>query len=303
MKYETILQEIYIELKSLSITGNLTTSIPELSKVNPDKFGMHISTIDGQDFGIGDSNEKFSIQSVSKALTVALAFSFLDEEIWKRVGVEPSGSSFNSLIQLEYELGIPRNPFINAGAIVIADMLVTHLENPKQDFLDFIRMISGSPTIDFNLKVAQSEKDTRFRNAALTNFLKSFGNIHNDVETVLDFYFHQCSVEMTCKELAHSFFFFANEGKTKAGVQVLTQSQVKRLNALMQTCGFYDESGEFTYRVGLPGKSGIGGGIAALFPKNFVVATWSPRLNKKGNSELGMNALELLTTKTGMSVF
>lgn len=303
MKYETILQEIYIELKSLSITGNLTTSIPELSKVNPDKFGMHISTIDGQDFGIGDSNEKFSIQSVSKALTVALAFSFLDEEIWKRVGVEPSGNSFNSLIQLEYELGIPRNPFINAGAIVIADMLVTHLQNPKQDFLDFIRMISGSPTIDFNLKVAQSEKDTRFRNAALTNFLKSFGNIHNDVETVLDFYFHQCSIEMTCKELAHSFFFFANEGKTKYGKQVLSQSQVKRLNALMQTCGFYDESGEFTYRVGLPGKSGIGGGIAALFPKNFVVATWSPRLNKKGNSELGMNALELLTTKTGMSVF
>ena len=303
MNYNTILQEIYLELKSLSTLGNVATSIPELSKVNPNKFGMHLTTIDGEDFGIGDSNEKFSIQSVSKALTVALAFSFLDEEIWKRVGVEPSGSSFNSLIQLEYEKGIPRNPFINAGAIVIADMLVTHLQNPKQDFLDFVRIISGSSTIDFNLKVAQSEKDTRFRNAALANFLKSFGNIHNDVETVLDFYFHQCSIEMTCKELANSFYFFANEGKTKAGKQVLSQSQVKRLNALMQTCGFYDESGEFTYRVGLPGKSGIGGGIAALFPKIFVVATWSPRLNEKGNSELGMNALELLTTKTGMSVF
>lgn len=303
MNYDSILKEIYLEAKMFPTLGNVSTSIPELSKVNPNKFGMHLTTIDGEDVGIGDSNEKFSIQSVSKALTVALAFSFLDEEIWKRVGVEPSGSAFNSLVQLEYEKGIPRNPFINAGAIVIADILVTHLKKPKQDLLDFIRMISGSPTIDFNLKVAQSEKDTRFRNAALTNFLKSFGNIENDVETVLDFYFHQCSIEMTCKELAHSFFFFANEGITKSGKQVLTKSQVERLNALMQSCGFYDESGEFTYKVGLPGKSGIGGGIAALFPKNFVVATWSPRLNKKGNSELGMNALELLTTKTGMSIF
>jgi glutaminase len=303
MNYKTILQEVYQEAKKLPSSGNVSTSIPELTKVDPDKFGIHLISIEGKDFGIGDSNEKFSIQSVSKALTVALAFSFLDERIWERVGVEPSGSAFNSLVQLEYEKGIPRNPFINAGAIVIADMLVTHLENPKQDFLDFIRMISGSPTIDFNLKVAQSEKDTRFRNAALANFLKSFGNIDNDVETVLDFYFHQCSIEMTCKELAHSFFFLANEGKTISGIQVLTKSQVKRLNALMQTCGFYDESGEYTYKVGLPGKSGIGGGIAALYPKNFVVSTWSPRLNEKGNSDLGMNALELLTTKTEMSIF
>lgn len=303
MNYKVILQEIYNESKKLQTQGKVTSSIPELAKVNPDKFGIHLTTIEEEDFGVGDSNEKFSIQSISKALTVALAFSFLDEKIWERVGVEPSGSAFNSLVQLEYEKGIPRNPFINAGAIVIADMLVTHLEKPKQDFLDFIRMISGSPTIDFNLTVAQSEKDTRFRNAALANFLKSFGNINNDVDEVLDFYFHQCSIEMTCKELAHSFFFLANEGKTKAGIPILTKSQVKRLNALMQTCGFYDESGEFTYKVGLPGKSGIGGGIAALYPKNFVVVTWSPRLNEKGNSELGMNALELLTTKTEMSIF
>ena len=303
MDYKVILQEIYNECEKLPILGKITSSIPELGKVDPDKFGIHLTTIAGEDFGIGDSEEKFSIQSISKALTVALAFSFLDEKIWERVGVEPSGSAFNSLVQLEYEKGIPRNPFINAGAIVIADILVTHLKNPKQDFLDFIRMICGSATIDFNLKVAQSEKDTRFRNAALANFLKSFGNIHNDVDEVLDFYFHQCAIEMTCKELAHSFFFFANEGKTKAGVPILTKSQVKRLNALMQSCGFYDESGEFTYKVGLPGKSGIGGGIAALYPKNFVVATWSPRLNQKGNSELGTNALELLTTKTEMSIF
>jgi glutaminase len=303
MLFQDILNEIHDELPNYPSIGNVTTTIPELAKINPNKFGIHLTTIDEKDFGIGDSQERFSIQSISKALTVALAFSFLDEKIWKRVGVEPSGTAFNSLIQLEYEKGIPRNPFINSGAIVIADMLVSCLENPKKDFLDFIRMISGSNTIDYNYAVAQSEKDNRFRNAALANFLKSFGNIENEVDAVLDFYFHQCAIEMTCQELAHSFFFFANEGKTKDGKQILTRSQVKRLNALMQTCGFYDESGEFTYKVGLPGKSGIGGGIVALYPNVFVVATWSPKLNNKGNSEMGMHALESLTTKTGMSVF
>lgn len=303
MDYFSILNAIYLESKALPVIGTIATTIPELASVNPDKFGIYLTTIDNQDFGMGDFEEKFSIQSVSKALSVAMAFSFLDEKVWQRVGVEPSGNPFNSLVQLEYEKGIPRNPFINAGALVIADILVSELKNPKQDFLAFIRTLSGNETINYNEKVAQSEKDTGFRNAALCNFLKSFGNIKNEVEVVLDFYFHQCSIEMTCKELAHSFFFFANEGKTKSGKQILSKSQVKRLNALMQTCGFYDESGEFTYKVGLPGKSGIGGGIAALYPNHFSVATWSPRLNEKGNSELGMAALELLTTKTGMSIF
>jgi len=232
-----------------------------------------------------------------------MAFSKLGEKVWERVDVEPSGDPFNSLVQLEYEKGIPRNPFINAGAIVIADMIVSLYKNPKEDFLAFLRTISGSDTINYNPKVAQSEEDTGFRNRALANFLKSFGNIENDVDEVLDFYFHQCSVEMTCKELAQAFYFFANAGKTKEGNQILSESQTKRLNAIMQTCGFYDESGEFTYKVGLPGKSGIGGGIVALFPKKFTIATWNPRLNEKGNSELGMHALELFTTKTGMSIF
>lgn len=303
MNYQQILEEIYLQSKSLPIIGNIATTIPELANVNPDKFGICLTTIDGKVFSVGDSNEKFSIQSVSKALSVTLAFSHLGEKIWERVGVEPSGNPFNSLVQLEYEKGIPRNPFINAGALVIADMLVSCLEHPKEDFLHFIREISGCDTINYNLKVAKSERDTGFRNAALTNFLKSFGNIKNDVDEVLDFYFHQCSVEMTCKELADAFFFFANEGVTKNGKQILSSSQAKRINALMQTCGFYDESGEFTYKVGLPGKSGIGGGIAAVLPKQFSVATWNPRLNEKGNSELGMYALEQLTTKTGMSIF
>lgn len=303
MEFSKILEDIYNEALQQPKTGQVATSIPELALINPDKFGLHLVTLNGENYAVGNASEKFSIQSISKALTVALAFSKLGEAIWERVGVEPSGNPFNSLVQLEYEKGIPRNPFINAGALVIADILVSELKNPKQDFLTFIREISGHETIDFNLEVAKSERQTGFRNIALANFLKSFGNIKNDVDEVLDFYFHQCSLEMTCKELAHSFYFFANEGKTKLGKQVLNKSQVKRLNAIMQTCGFYDESGEFTYKVGLPGKSGIGGGIVALYPKNFVIASWSPRLNQKGNSELGMFALERFTTKTEMSIF
>lgn len=303
MNFQTVLNEVYTEVLAMNLQGKVSNSIPELSNINPTKFGIHITTLEGESYGVGDSNERFSIQSVSKPLTLAMAFSKLGEKVWERVDVEPSGDPFNSLVQLEYEKGIPRNPFINAGAIVIADMIVSLFKNPKDDFLDFLRLISGSDTINYNPRVAQSEKDTGFRNRALANFLKSFGNIENEVDEVLDFYFHQCSVELSCKELSQAFYFFANAGKTKDAVQILSESQSKRLNAIMQTCGFYDESGEFTYKVGLPGKSGIGGGIVALFPKKFTIATWNPKLNEKGNSELGMHALELFTTKTGMSIF
>jgi len=304
LDYGQILQKIDRAVKPFSDTGKVSSSIPELSFADPSKFGIHLVDTQKTDFAIGDSNEKFSIQSISKVLSLTYAFQFLGESIWSRVGVEPSGNAFNSLVQLEYEKGKPRNPLINAGALVIADILVSRLKNPKKDFLDFVRSLANCSTIDFNEKVAQSEKATGYRNAALANLLKSFGNIENDINEVLDFYFYQCSIEMTCKELAHSFYFFANEGKAMhQNQQILTESQVKRLNALMQTCGFYDESGEFSYKVGLPGKSGIGGGIIAIHPQKYCVATWSPGLNEKGNSVKGMKALELLTTETRMSIF
>ena len=230
--------------------------------------------------------------------------SLVGETIWERIGVEPSGNSFNSIVQLEYENGIPINPFINAGALVMADLLVSKLNDPKKDFLEFVRKISGNKNIEYNLAVAKSEKETGFMNASLVNMLKSRGNIHNKVEDVLDFYFHQCSIEMTCKDLANSFLLFANQGKcAHLQDQIISGSQVKRISALMLSCGFYDESGEFAYKVGLPGKSGVGGGIVAVQPQKYSVAVWSPKLNKKGNSSLGMKALELLTTKTGMSIF
>lgn len=304
MNYQRILEEIAVETAAEAGKGQLATYIPELANVPPDRFGIHLACLDGNGYSFGDWDVPFSIQSIAKVHMVALAYGRVGETLWERVGVEPSGSPFNSLVQLEYEKGIPRNPLINAGALVIADVLLDLLEYPEAAFIAFVRKLAADKAIDYNRVVAEGEKATGFRNAALANLLKSFGNIRNDVNRVLDFYFLTCSIEMTCRQLAHSFLPFANHGEIPGtGEQVLTLSQTKRLNALMQTCGFYDEAGEFTFKVGLPGKSGVGGGIAAVCPKRFAVAVWSPLLNPKGNSHRGMKALELLTTKTGISVF
>jgi len=300
MDYSTTMREIYDEARTAPAHGRVATTIPELASVDASKFGIHLVTTSGEDHAVGDSGEKFSIQSISKVFSLALAVTFLGEKIWERVGVEPSGSAFNSLVQLEYENGKPRNPFINAGALVVCDMLVTHLRDPKRELLDFVRTVSRCAGIESVASVALAEKNTGCRNAALANLLKSFGNMENDVQEVLDLYFFQCSIAMTCRELAHAFLMFAG---ADGGGGMLTASQVKRLNALMQTCGLYDESGEYSYKVGLPGKSGIGGGIAAVNPHHYCVAAWSPGLNEKGNSVRALRALELLTTKTGESIF
>ena len=302
--FQRILNEIVEETHPLKGKGKIADYIPELAKVNPDQFGIFLQMMDGNSYYTGDAFTRFSIQSISKIFALGMAVSLLGEKVWERVGIEPSGTAFNSLLQLEYEKGIPRNPFINAGALVVVDMLISALGHPKEELLDFIRMLAGKKEITINEKVAQSEKQFGFRNAAVANLLKSFGNIHNEVEDVLDLYFDMCSIEMSCDELSQTFRLFANHGKIPGTEkQILTQSQTKRLNALMQSCGFYDESGEFTFTVGLPGKSGVGGGIAALFPDKFTIAVWSPLLNKKGNSIMGMKALELFTTKSGLSIF
>ena len=254
-------------------------------------------------FSAGNHDERFSIQSISKDLTLSMALGLIGEKLWERIDVEPSGDPFNHLSLLELENGIPRNPLINPGAIVVADILVSQLKNPKEDFLAFVRNISNDESIDYDKAVAESEKRTGFRNFAAANLLKSYGNIKNDVDLVLDFYFHQCSLSMSCAQLANTFYMFINHGKCSRDITHLTTRQVKRINSLMITCGFYDESGEFAFEVGLPGKSGVGGGIVALLPNKFCVATWSPGLNKKGNSKLGMLALEKLTTETELSIF
>ncbi len=304
MNYKKLFSEIAAELESLDDKGKVASYIPELGNVDPNKFGIHLTTVDNKNYSLGDSNEKFSIQSIAKVLSLALAFKLDDEKLWDRVGVEPSGTAFNSLVQLEYEKGIPRNPFINSGALVICDILVSRLENPKQDFIEFIRNISGNPNIDYCLKISESEKRTGFRNAALVNFMKAYGNIKNNVDIVLDFYFNLCSIEMSCKELAQAFLFLASNGVHPAThAEVVSVSKSKRINAIMQLCGFYDEAGEFSFKVGLPGKSGVGGGIIAIHPGKYSIAVWSPKLNKKGNSYKGMKVLEFLTSRTQSSIF
>ncbi|MBU1096445.1 MAG: glutaminase [Ignavibacteriae bacterium HGW-Ignavibacteriae-2] len=304
MDYQLILHEIYEIISAQKDRGELASYIPELAKVNPDNFGIYLTTVDKNEFGIGDCYTKFSIQSIAKVLSLSLAYKILGEKIWVRVGVEPSGTPFNSLVQLETDKGIPRNPFINSGALVICDILVSQLKNPLQDFLSFIREISDNANVNFSKSIIESERSVGYRNIALCNFIKSFGNIINDPDEILNFYFSMCSIEMSCQELSKTFLFFANNGFINSGnKQILSISQTKRINAIMQTCGFYDESGEFTFKVGLPGKSGVGGGIIAIHPNNYSIATWSPKLNKKGNSYRGMRFLELLTTNTQSSIF
>lgn len=304
MNIQAIIQEVYQTTSSLEDKGALPTYIPELAKVDAVKFGVYISTADDQHFGIGDYQQKFSIQSIAKVISLCMAYSILGEKIWERVGVEPSGTAFNSLIQLEVEKGIPRNPFINAGALVICDILLSHLANPKADFLAYCKRLYQNTEINYSPIIVESEKSVGFRNVALCNLIKDFGNLENDPNEVLDFYYHLCSIEMSCKELAELFFFLANDGVVLSDSdKILTKSQTKRVNALMQSCGFYDESGEFTFKVGLPGKSGVGGGIIAIHPKEYSIVTWSPRLNPKGNSYKGMKFLEAFTTKTERSIF
>lgn len=304
MNYEKIFEEIHNELQLVEDTGHVADYIPELAKIDPDQFGVQLTTIDGKQFAFGDSEKRFSIQSIAKVFTFVLAYSRVKSNIWERMDLEPAGTPFNSLVQLEHDRGIPRNPFINAGAIVVCDILVSELASPKENILSFIRQLSGCKTIDYNPIVAHSENKTAYRNYALVNLMKSFGNIKNDIATVMDVYFHICSIEMNCRELSSAFLFLANNGVVPySGEQILSPSRTKRANALMQTCGFYDEAGQFTFKVGLPGKSGVGGGIVAVLPGNYAITVWSPRLNKKGNSYKGMLFLEEFTTKTKLSIF
>lgn len=304
MNYTPILEEIYADIQPLLGVGKIADYIPELAHISADKFGMAVKTIGGDLYEVGDSAEKFSIQSISKVFTLTMAMQLEGDKLWKRIGREPSGTAFNSLVQLEYENGIPRNPFINAGALVVTDIILSHRGNARRSVLDFMHNVCRQADIDFDHAVAHSERETGFRNAALAYFLKSFGNLNNDTIQVLDAYFHHCSLSMTCVELARAGIYLANGGKLPWNDEIIvTSNQAKYINSLMLTCGTYDSVGDFAYRVGLPGKSGVGGGILAVMPGEFSVCVWSPGLNASGNSLAGTRALELFTTLTGISIF
>ena len=302
--YQSILETIYAEVQPLLSQGKVASYIPQLSQVSPYQFGMAIYGLDGRRFSIGTAQEKFSLQSVTKLFALALAFSREGDAIWARVGREPSGNPFNSLVQLEYERGKPRNPFINAGALVINDILSTRFVQSDIAVLQFARLIADQVAVDFDVVVAQSERETAHRNYAIAHLMKDFGNLYNPVKTVIDSYCRQCSITMTCEELAKAGSFLAQHGTIPwSGQQILDASSAKRLNALMLTCGTYDAAGDFAYRVGLPAKSGVGGGILAIVPGELSVAVWSPGLDPTGNSLAGTYALERFTTLTARSIF
>jgi glutaminase len=307
MDYGAILEEIYEEIQGCRTEGKVADYIPALAVVDPNHFAMSVTCFDGASYGVGDVSTLFSIQSISKVFTFTQALQFYGTELYGRIGREPSGNPFNSLVQLEYEHGIPRNPFINAGAINVTDALISHYGSPgaaSEAILAFIRDIADEPSVDYSRVVAASEMEHGFRNRALANLMKSFGNLDNDVIEVVETYFRHCAVEMNTQMLSRAMLYLANHGEDPVNGRVyISPQQAKRINAVMLTCGHYDASGDFAFRVGMPGKSGVGGGIVAVIPKQFGIAVWSPGLNAQGNSLAGTRALELFTTKTGLSIF
>ena len=304
MPEQALLEEVVDKVRPLLGQGKVANYIPALANVDAGKLGIAVTTIDGETIGAGDYLEPFSIQSISKVFSLTLALTLYEEtEIWSRVGKEPSGHSFNSLVQVELERGKPRNPFINAGALVIADLLQSRLGAPKHRMLELVRALSQNDKVCFDKQVADSEYQHSARNAAIAYLMKSFGNFQGDVDTVLRTYFHYCALKMNCADLSRAMLYLANRGKTLDGTELISQVQTRQLNALLATSGLYDGAGEFAYRVGMPGKSGVGGGIIAVIPGELSVCVWSPELDNQGNSLAGTAMLEQLSQRLGRSIF
>lgn len=310
MQFQPILDDIAFQIQREMAQGGphgqVASYIPALARVDAQQFGIALRTCDGQEAVAGDGEQPFSIQSISKVFTLTLAMRHMSEQaLWERIGREPSGNPFNSLVQLEFEQGTPRNPFINAGAIAVADRIVALFgASAQQELRAFMSDLAGD-AIDYDEEVAASEAATGYRNHALANFMKSFGRIDHSVQEVLDLYFHQCALRMSCLQLARAAGYLCRDGAhpLQADTSVVSERQARRINALMLTCGTYDAAGEFAFRIGLPCKSGVGGGIVAVVPDQLTLAVWSPALDETGNSLLGMKALELFTARTGLSVF
>lgn len=301
--FQPVLDRIAAEIAAMPGRGRPADYIPVLASVDPERFGMAVADLDGTVYGVGDWEHPFSTQSITKVFTLALCLSLEGDELWEHVGREPSGNPFNSLVQLEYEAGIPRNPFINAGALVVTDRLQRLTGNAADTLRAFLRAESGNDALGFDEEVASSEAAHGDRNAALAYFMASYGNITTPVPVLLDQYIRQCAVQASCADLARAAGFLARHGIRADGSALLTRSRAKQVNAVMLTCGTYDAAGDFAHRVGLPGKSGVGGGIIAVVPGRCTVCVWSPGLDERGNSVAGVAALDRFTTLTGLSVF
>lgn len=305
MNLGPIVDGIVAAMRSAADRGDVANYIPELAGIDPAQFGIAIVMADGRTIAGGDADTGFSIQSISKVFALTLALGKVGDQLWERVGREPSGNAFNSIVQLEQEKGVPRNPFINAGAIVVADVNLGGHE-PRVaigEILRFVRYLVEDDSIAINEAVVASETATGYRNIALANYMRAFGTVRHAADRVLGSYIHQCAIEMSCRQLALAGRYLMLDGAHPAGGRVISPSRARRINALMLTCGHYDASGDFAFRVGIPGKSGVGGGILAIVPGRASIAVWSPGLNANGNSRLGTLALEELARRTGWSVF
>jgi glutaminase len=307
LDYQPILERVHAAVKPVIGSGKVASYIPELAKVAPHQFGIAVVDLAGRVYQAGDADTPFSIQSISKLFALTLAFHLEGDSVWSRVGREPSGSPFNSLVQLEHERGKPRNPFINAGALVITDMLLSHHAargGAENALIRFVRKLANRPDIGYDRAVAESEQRTAHRNTAMASFMKSFGNLNHAVADVIEAYCRHCAIEMSCVDLARAVAFLANRGVSPwSNEKIIDASSAKRINALMLTCGTYDAAGDFAFRVGLPANSGVGGGIVALIPGECGICVWSPALEDSGNSHAGSLALEMLTSISGRSVF
>ncbi|MDG1751218.1 MAG: glutaminase [Thalassotalea sp.] len=289
---------------SVYLKGSVADYIPALATVPPQLMGVSVATIDGHIVSSGDDQVPFSIQSISKIFGLVMAMNRMGDSLWQRVRMEPSGQPFNSIIQLEWEKGIPRNPVINAGALLVADVLASHYSSSKLAFLSFMRQLANDESIQIDQNVYQSELAHGNRNAALAYLMKSFGNIEAEIPDVLSHYFTQCSITMNCQQLAQSLLFLANKGIDPRNNKVIcTRQDSHRINAILSTSGMYDQSGEFAFSVGLPAKSGVGGGIVAIIPNYGVICAWSPPLNKFGNSVVGMNLISGIANELGLSIY
>ncbi|MFD2237753.1 glutaminase [Aureimonas populi] len=302
---QDIVAQIVEEVRAEKDHGTASDALPQLAGADLDKVGLAVVTADCEVAVAGDADEPFSLQSISKVFSLTLALEAYGEDVWKRVGREPSGDPFNSIIDLERHEGFPRNPFINAGALVVVDLLLDRAEGDEADLVrSLLVRLAGDENVRIDEEIASSDASSSYTNQALANFAKSFGNLNHSVDSVIEAYTRQCSLSLSSRDLAKAGRFLMNNGADpEAGTILADGHSARQIASLMMTCGQYDGSGEFAARVGLPAKSGIAGGILAVAPRMASIAVWSPGLDKNGNSMLGTLALAKLSQRTGWSVF
>lgn len=299
----SILNELHMKYKDLD-EGKVADYIPELAKVDSSLFGICLVTTDGEVFEIGDTDELFTIQSISKPFSYSLALEDHGREaVLNNIGVEPTGDSFNN-ISLDEKTNRPYNPMINAGAIATTSLIKG--EDPTDRLNRMIKMFSdfAGRKLNVDISVYMSERTTGHRNRALAYLMKNFNMIKGNIEEGLDLYFQQCSLMVNAKDLATMAATFANHGNNPiTGKQVLDSSYIRDILSIMFTCGMYDYAGEWAYNVGIPAKSGVGGGIIGVVPGQFGISVFSPPLDRRGNCVRGIKVFEDLSNIFNIHVF